>query len=135
MEQFGVSNTQAAAAGGFLGGMFAVMGIFVIIYIILVIIACWKIFEKAGEPGWKSLIPIYNQYILYKVVGMKKWFWITLCVSFVVALIVSLMGFNTEDITKNEANSTNVIAGLLYAAAALPQSMALCNQFVLLWMG
>lgn len=34
---------------------------------VLSIIAWWKIFEKAGEPGWKSLIPIYNLYVLYKL--------------------------------------------------------------------
>ena len=43
---------------------------------ILIIISTWKILEKAGEKGWKALIPIYNVYLLYKIVGMKKWFWI-----------------------------------------------------------
>jgi hypothetical protein len=43
----------------------------------------WKIFEKAGEAGWKSIIPIYNVYIMYKIVGMKNWFWYILIVAFV----------------------------------------------------
>lgn len=34
---------------------------------VLVIIATWKIFTKAGEKGWKCLIPVYNLYILYKL--------------------------------------------------------------------
>ena len=34
---------------------------------VLEIIAMWKIFAKAGEAGWKSIIPIYNMYILYKI--------------------------------------------------------------------
>lgn len=41
------------------------------IYIILLpFIAAWKLFKKAGIPGWKSLIPIYNIYLMFKIVGM-----------------------------------------------------------------
>ncbi|MBR1762543.1 MAG: hypothetical protein IJ731_04170, partial [Eubacterium sp.] len=35
---------------------------------ILSIIALWKIFEKAGEAGWKAIIPFYNAYTLVKIV-------------------------------------------------------------------
>ncbi len=38
---------------------------------ILVIVSMWKIFEKFGEPGWASIIPIYNLYILLKIVGWE----------------------------------------------------------------
>lgn len=31
----------------------------------------WKVFEKAGVPGWKSLIPFYNQWILFELCGYK----------------------------------------------------------------
>ena len=44
------------------------MNILEIIFYILVIIGQWKMFEKAGESGWKALIPIYNLYILYKII-------------------------------------------------------------------
>ena len=37
------------------------------IFSILIIIATWKVFTKAGEAGWKSLIPIYNTYVLFKI--------------------------------------------------------------------
>ena len=36
---------------------------------VIMIAAMWKIFTKAGQPGWASLIPIYNIYILCKIVG------------------------------------------------------------------
>ena len=81
-DQFNINN-QAAMAGGVLGGLFAFALTVGIIYYILYIIAGWKLFEKAGEQGWKALIPIYNSYIYYKIVGMKKWFWAVLIVSFV----------------------------------------------------
>lgn len=40
---------------------------------VLAIIAMWKIFTKAGEKGWKSIIPIYNMVILFKISGLSPW--------------------------------------------------------------
>ena len=34
---------------------------------VLGIVAMWKIFEKAGEPGWAAIIPFYNLYVLFKI--------------------------------------------------------------------
>ena len=45
---------------------------------IFILIAGWKLFEKAGEPGWKSLIPIYGSYILYKISWKTSMFWVYL---------------------------------------------------------
>ncbi len=42
-----------------------------IIVWVLLIVANWKIFEKAGEAGWKSIIPIYSTYVLVKIVEGK----------------------------------------------------------------
>ena len=38
-----------------------------LVWLILLVIARWMVFGKAGEPGWKSLIPIYNTYTSYKI--------------------------------------------------------------------
>ena len=35
--------------------------------IILAIVAMWRIFTKAGEKGWKCLIPVYGAYVEYKI--------------------------------------------------------------------
>ncbi len=43
--------------------------------LVLTVIAYWMVFEKAGEAGWKALIPFYNEYILFKVSGKKDLFW------------------------------------------------------------
>lgn len=43
---------------------------------ILLIVAYWKIFEKAGEPGWKILIPLYNVYTIYKLLFSSGWFFL-----------------------------------------------------------
>ena len=65
--------------------------IIAIIWGILAIIAMWKIFTKAGEAGWKSIIPIYNVYIMYKIVGMKNWFWYTIIAAFCLGFIAGLL--------------------------------------------
>jgi len=60
--------------------------IFGLIVFIIEIAGMWKIFEKAGKPGWASLIPIYNAIVLLEIVGKPVW-WIFLlifpCTSFI----------------------------------------------------
>ena len=56
---------------------------------VLMIIARWKIFEKAGEPGWKSIIPIYSEYVYCRIVWEVEAFWKMFLYSFgVIALAV-----------------------------------------------
>ncbi len=54
------------------GTGFWILIIFIIAFYIYVY---WRIFEKAGKPGWASLIPIYNTIILLEIVG-KPWWWL-----------------------------------------------------------
>ena len=42
-------------------------------FLVLHLAALWKIFEKAGEEGWQAIVPIYNWYILLKIVGKPGW--------------------------------------------------------------
>jgi hypothetical protein len=50
---------------------------------LLLVIAMWKVFTKAGQPGWASIIPIYNLYIWCKIVGRPGWWIILLLIPFV----------------------------------------------------
>jgi len=70
--------------------------IFTIIWlavVVLMIASMWKIFTKAGQPGWASLIPIYNIYVWCKIVGRPGW-WVILFfipfVNFVIAIILAI---------------------------------------------
>ena len=38
-------------------------------FVVFILAAMWKVFEKAGQPGWAAIIPIYNLYILTKIAG------------------------------------------------------------------
>ena len=50
-----------------------VYSIFSLICSIIELVAIWKIFVKAGEAGWKCLIPIYDAYIFFKIVYGNGW--------------------------------------------------------------
>jgi hypothetical protein len=57
---------------------------------LLIIVANWIIFERAGQAGWKCLIPIYNMYILMVVAGKPWWWFLLLFVPLVGAAIYLL---------------------------------------------
>lgn len=57
------------------------------------VVVGWKIFVKAGEPGWAAIVPIYNIIVFLKIIGKPVW-WIVLflipIVNFVIAIIASI---------------------------------------------
>jgi len=65
--------------------------IFYLAFTILMIAAWWKVFTKAGQPGWACIIPIYNLYVWCKIVG-RPWWWILLMlipfVNFIILIIL-----------------------------------------------
>ncbi|MDO4798587.1 MAG: DUF5684 domain-containing protein [Coriobacteriales bacterium] len=62
-------------------------GIALLIWALLVV-GHWKMFDKAGEKGWKAIIPLYSDYTLFKLVWTAKSFWIY------VAAAVGSVAFN-----------------------------------------
>lgn len=70
-------------------------GLIWIAYLVLCILAWWKMFEKAGMPGWKALIPFYNMYCLYKIAFGRDKGWMFLltlvpCVGAVIGIILNI---------------------------------------------
>ena len=59
---------------------------------VLQAIAYWKIFEKAGEPGWKAIIPIYNTYTQYKFTWNANIYWFFLFGSLIGSVLSQLDG-------------------------------------------
>ena len=64
-------NAIAAAAAAFVAAFFLV---FVVVGIVT-LIGMWKTFDKAGQPGWAVLIPIYNIIVLLRIAGLP-WYWV-----------------------------------------------------------
>jgi hypothetical protein len=57
---------------------------------IVVIAGMWKVFTKAGRPGWAVLIPIYDIYVLLKIAGKPGW-WLILLLIPVVGLVFAIL--------------------------------------------
>ena len=91
-----------------LGGIYL---IFALVWWILQIIANWNIFTKAGEAGWKSLIPIYGDYISYKIAWQTSYFWL----SFILGIVASYV----SSANLNESMFLTVIATLLRIVIAV----------------
>ena len=58
------------------------------VYTILIIAAWWKIFSKAGQPGWAAIIPIYNWIVWCKIVGRPAWWVLLLLICFPIFFII-----------------------------------------------
>jgi hypothetical protein len=79
--------------------------------LVAVIAGVWKVFTKAGKPGWGAVIPIYNGVLLLDIAGRPLW-WIVLffipLVNFVVGILVSL------DVAKNFGKGAGFGLGLAF---------------------
>ncbi len=104
-----MSTLFAAADGSSSGGATALIVIGLAWYV-LVVAGWWKVFEKAGEQGWKALIPIYNVFVMLKIVGRPAW-WIVLFFVPCVAVIVYIIAMN--DLSKSFDKSVGFTVGLV----------------------
>ena len=46
--------------------------LFYLALIVVIIVAMWKVFEKAGQPGWAAIVPFYNMYVLTCEIAKKE---------------------------------------------------------------
>lgn len=99
---------QRNAAGAAGGLVFLVIWLAILV---LIIAGFWKVFEKASQPGWAAIVPIYNVYVLCKIAGRPGW-WLILffvpIVSFVIAIIVSV------DVAKAFGKGVGFALGLIF---------------------
>jgi ABC-type sulfate transport system permease subunit len=88
--------------------------LFVIIYlgiVALMIASMWKIFSKAGEPGWASIVPIYNTIVLLKIAGKPVW-WFLLMFIPLVNIVVALLA--TVALAKAFGKGAGFALGLIF---------------------
>ncbi len=94
------------------GGEMGVVGwIFYIAFIAFYLYCMWRIFVKAGKPGWAAIIPIYNIVMELEIIG-RPWWWVLLMfvplVNVVIAIIVLF------DLAKVFGKGTGFGFGLLF---------------------
>jgi hypothetical protein len=96
------SDNQPSAAGGAIGGVFGV------VVGLVMIAALWKIFSKAGQPGWASIVPIYNYIVWCKVVGRPAWWVLLLLICFPIFFIILCI-----DLAKSFGKGAGFAIGLI----------------------
>lgn len=94
-------------------GLFSsfVFWVFYIAVIVFYIICMWKIFVKAGKPGWSSIIPIYSSLVQLEILGRPWWWLLLLFVPLVNIVIAIIMIF---DMAKVFGKDTGFGFGLLF---------------------
>ena len=77
---------------------------------VLMIASLWKVFSKAGQPGWASIVPIYNAYVLLKIAGKPGWWLLLFFIPFVnlVIAILAVVG-----LAKNFGKGGGYVIGLI----------------------
>jgi len=94
-----------AIIAGIIGGLVGlVVGV-------VMLVAVWKIFTKAGQPGWAVLIPFYNVYVLLQIIGRPGWW---LVFYFIPGLNFIVMLVNQLDLAQSFGKGTGFGLGLIF---------------------
>jgi len=99
---------ETVVVGGGAGG--GLWGIVQLAIAIFMIVAMWKVFTKAGRPGWAILIPIYNAYVMLKIAGKPSW-WLLLLFVPVVNIVIGILA--TMALATNFGKGGGFVAGLI----------------------
>jgi hypothetical protein len=76
-------NGQVTECPAFFATFMWFMPVAFIAFLVLFMVASWKVYVKAGQPGWAALIPIYNVYIITKIIQKPAWWTILVFIPFV----------------------------------------------------
>lgn len=108
MEEQQLANS---AAMGMMAGLGMGMILFFLAIGVFSIICYWKIYTKAGEPGWACLVPIYNFIVFLKIVN-KPWWWLFLMIIPIVNLILIIILLNR--LSKSFGKGAGFTVGIIF---------------------
>ena len=77
-------------------------GVFLLVWLLLaavIVVSMWKVFEKAGKPGWAAIVPVYNGWVMAEIAGKPGWWGIVplLGVIPLIGFIGAIAGFVHDD--------------------------------------
>ena len=105
------SNAELDTATGAAAGAALLLTLICLAVALLVIASMWKVFTKAGKPGWAAIVPIYNTIVLLEIVGKPTWWIILLLIPFV-NIIVLLIVIN--ELSKSFGRGVGTTLGLIF---------------------
>jgi hypothetical protein len=79
-------------------------------FILLIVASMWKVFSKAGQPGWAAIIPIYNIYVMCKVAGRPGWWLLLMLIPFVNLIVAIILNV---DIAKRFGKGIGFAIGMI----------------------
>ncbi len=85
--------------------------VFFLVLGVIIIVARWKIFQKAGKPGWAAMVPIYNFIVELEIIG-KPWWWLLLMFIPIVNIVFAIMIVNL--LAKSFGKDVGFTLGLLF---------------------
>ncbi len=104
-------NGQIVKCPEWLGPAIPFLFVIWLVVLILIISSYWKIFSKAGKPGWASIVPIYNMVVILEIVKRPIWWIILLFIPFVnIVFILILM----NDLSKAFGKGIGFTIGLIF---------------------
>ncbi|MEO6980114.1 MAG: DUF5684 domain-containing protein [Mucilaginibacter sp.] len=109
MQNYDLDSSSSGAVGAMMAIFAAMLIPFIIIWVIT-IVGQWKVFEKAGKPGWACIIPIYNIIVMLEIVGKPLW-WVILFFIPCVNIIFAIWTINL--VSKSFGQSEGFTIGLL----------------------
>ena len=86
MSKFTLLAQSSSDTAGLAFGSLVILGV-ALVALIAVIAGWWKVFSKAGYPGWLAIIPIVNVFV-YVLIGGKPWWWVILLLIPIVNIVV-----------------------------------------------
>src|SRR2546426_540233 len=92
-------------------GMSSIVLICWLAVVVLLIASMWKVFTKAGKPGWAAIIPIYNLIVILQIAGKPIW-WFFLLLIPLVNLVVGIMTYVA--FAKNFGKGVGFALGLIF---------------------
>ncbi len=124
-----MSTNEAAAVGGILGASIMMVAMIGIVMFVLTVIARWKIFTKAGEEGWKSIIPIYSDYVEWKLSWTNMtMFWVSLGLIIGGYLIGTISGTFAVTAQSSSAAAGGGFVGILSSVLVLAGAVIMLIQ-------
>jgi len=103
-------------------GAFAALGVVLILMILavalLVVIGMWKVFTKAGQPGWAAIIPFYNLVVLFQTGGQSGWLALTWLLNFIPLIgglaFLGILIWNHIEVSKRFGKGVGFALGLVF---------------------
>lgn len=96
--------------------------LFILAVTVFFILTMWRIYEKAGEPGWACLVPIYSFYVLCKFTGTKNWWLVFIPIANFYVIIMAYI-----NLAKSFGKDTAFALGLIFLGIFFLPILAFSN--------